>query len=117
MGVVRARHCARSTSSLPGVYSKNLPPPKRRKISQTVSLTNYGFGDELVVVEVELLVPGDELEFTFVSVLVSVLLAAAGDSFTTVVLFSVLVSAGGLVTVVSLFSHAVRRATLASTQM
>jgi uncharacterized membrane protein len=56
-------------------------------------LKPYGVGDEVVVVVV--LVP-----------VVSVLLSAAGDSFTIVVLFSVLLSAGGLVTVVSFFSQA-----------
>ena len=64
----------------------------------------YGFGDEAGVP-------------VLMVVLVSVLLAGAGDSFTIVVLFSVLFSAGGFVTEVSFCSHAVSNAALASMQM
>src|ERR1700730_15566441 len=60
---------------------------------------------------------GEGEVFMLISVLVSVLLAGAGDSFMMVVLFSVFFSAGGLVTVVSFCSHAPNRATLASKQI
>ena len=64
---------------------------------------------------VVVLVPGDELVFTVV--LFSVLLEAAGDSFTTVVLFSVLFSPGGLTVVLSFFSQAASKAMPAKRQM
>lgn len=67
------------------------------------------------MVVVVVLVPGDELVFTVV--LFSVLLEAAGDSFTTVVLFSVLFSPGGLTVVFSFFSQAASKAMPAKRQM
>lgn len=66
-------------------------------------LRNYGDGAGEVVV--------------LIVVLVSVLVAGAGDSFTIVVLFSVLFSAGGLVTLVSFFSHAAKSTATARRQM
>ena len=81
------------------VYSKNLPPMREKILAKPCS--DYGEGEV----------------FTLISVLVSVLLAGAGDSFMMVVLFSVFFSAGGLVTVVSFCSHAPNRATLASKQI
>lgn len=59
----------------------------------------------------------DSSPFEFTVVLLSVLLEAAGDSFTTVVLFSVLFSPGGLTVVFSLFSHAANKATPANRMM
>ena len=71
-------------------------------ISLIVLNPNYGLGEELVLTVV----------------FVSVLLEAAGDSFTTVVLFSVFFSPpGGLATVVSFCSHPVSNAAPASMQM
>lgn len=79
---------------------------------------NYGLGDELVLVEVEVLVPGDELVFTVVfdSVVDDVPLAGE-DLSITVVLVSVFLSPGGLVTVVSFCSQAARKAMLMRMQM
>ena len=100
------------------MYSKNLPEAETsgRFRKRTKIRTAYGFGEDVVVV-VEVLVPGDEEVLTFVSVLFSVLLVAAGDSFTIVVLFSVLFSAGGLVTVVSFCSQAASNAAPARMQI
>jgi hypothetical protein len=81
-------------------YRKKLPR-RSGEVFSRLTPADYGFGVEPVVVVVELLVPGEELVLTVV--FDSVLLDAAGDSFTTVVLFSVLFSPGGLVTVVSFF--------------
>ena len=77
---------------------------------------NYGLGDELVVVDVEELVPGDE-------VVVEVLddeddeLSAGDDLSMMVVLLSLFFSPGGLVTVVSFCSQAARKAMLNKRQM
>src|SRR3954468_15393775 len=74
---------------------------------------NYGLGDELVDVDVELLVPGDEPVFTVVFDSVVDEVPPAGDDLSmTVVLVSVFLSPGGLVTVVSFCSQATRKAML-----
>src|SRR3954466_10459796 len=79
---------------------------------------NYGLGEELVLVEVELLVPGDEPVFTVVFDSVVDEVPLAGDDLSiTVVLVSVFLSPGGLVTVVSFCSQAARKATLSKIQM
>ena len=84
------------------MYSKNLPPLMRGKISQKRRSEVYGEGDEVVVLIV---------------VFVSVLFDGAGDSFTIVVLFSVFFSPGGFVTVVSFCSHAASNAAPAKMQI
>ena len=81
-------------------------------------MLNYGLGDELVVVSVVVLVPGDEPVFTVVldSVLDDV--PPEGDDLSiTVVLLSVFFSPGGFVTVVSFCSQAARKAMLMRIQM
>ena len=79
-------------------------------------MSNYGLGDELVDVDVEVLVPGDEPVFTVVFDSVEVPLA--GDDLSiTVVLLSVFFSPGGLVTVVSFCSQAARKAMAKRIQM
>ena len=94
---------------------KNFPTRRRGRILRRLG-RNYGFGDEPVVVVVEVLVPGDEPVFTVV--LDSVEVPPAGDDLSiTVVLFSVFFSPGGLVTVVSFCSQAARKATLMRMQM
>ena len=86
-----------------------------------VNERDYGLGEELVVVELELLVPvpGDE-----VVVLVLLVLdedeepPPAGDDLSiTVVLLSLFFSPGGVATVVSFCSQAARKATLNNRQM
>jgi hypothetical protein len=77
---------------------------------------NHGLGEELVVVLVEVPVPGDDPEFTVV--LEELDEPPAGDDLsTTVVLLSLFFSPGGLVTVVSFCSHAARKAMLIRMQM
>jgi len=79
-------------------------------------IADYGLGDEPVVVEVEVLVPGDDPVFTVV--LDELEVPPAGDDLSmTVVLLSVFFSPGGLVTVVSFCSHAARKAMLIKIQM
>ncbi len=75
--------------------SKAAPAKMQKYFFMISGRLDYGEGEAFVV-----------LTFVFVSVLVE----AAGDSFTTVVLFSVLFSPGGLVTVVSLCSQAASNA-------
>jgi hypothetical protein len=77
---------------------------------------NYGLGDELVVVEVELLVPGDDSVVELLDEEDEP--APDGDDLSiTVVLLSLFFSPGGLVTVVSFCSQAARKATLNKRQM
>lgn len=91
----------RSRTGLPP-YKKNLPCPSAGKIFLTV-IDNYGLGEELVVVLVEL----EELDEPL-----------AGDDLSiTVVLLSLFFSPGGLVTVVSFCSHAARKAMLIKIHM
>lgn len=81
-------------------------------------LPDQGFGEELVVVVLDELVPGDEVVVVLVVLLDDEEPPAGEDlSFTTVVLFSVLFSPGGVATVVSLFSQAASKAAPARMQM
>jgi hypothetical protein len=78
-------------------------------------IVDYGLGDELVLVEVEVLVPGDEPVFT---VVLDEFEPPEGDDLSmTVVLLSLFFSPGGLATVVSFCSHAARKAMLIKMQM
>jgi hypothetical protein len=81
----------------------------------TKPIVAYGLGELVVDVSVFVDVPGEEPVFTVV--FDSVLLEAAGDSFTIVVLLSFLFSPGGLVTVVSLCSQAASNAAPAKMQI
>jgi hypothetical protein len=80
-------------------------------------IADYGFGDELVVVEVEVLVPGDPPVFTVVLDEFEDEPPAGDDLSMTVVLLSLFFSPGGLVTVVSFCSQAARKAMLIKMQM
>jgi len=97
-------------------YKKIFPASRRGRLSNRL-IEAYGLGDELVVVEDEVLVPGEEL------VVVDVLddeeePPPDGDDLSiTVVLLSLFFSPGGLVTVVSFCSHAARKAMLIKIQM
>jgi hypothetical protein len=97
------------------VQQKSSPVIRGRPCKLTTP-NPYGFGEEVVVVEVSVLLPLLGEEPVLMVVLVSVLFEGAGDSFTTVVLFSVLFSAGGF-TVVSFCSQAASDAAAARTQM
>ena len=70
-----------------------------------------------MLVEVEVLVPGDEPVFTVVLEEVFDEPPAGDDLSMTVVLLSLFFSPGGLVTVVSFCSHAARNAMLTKMQM
>ena len=98
---------------MPRVQKKSSPPADGEDSFE--GFPNYGLGDELVVVVVEVLVPGDEPVFTVV--LDSVEVPPAGDDLSITVVFSVFFSAGGLVTVVSFCSQAARKAMLMRMQM
>jgi hypothetical protein len=102
MPALKAR---KSTAHNSNPYGKKSSPAwVRGKILQMTQLRNYGEGEEL----------GEEP--VLIVVFVSVLVEAAGDSFTMVVLLSVF-SAGGLVTVVSFCSHATSSAAPARIQI
>jgi hypothetical protein len=94
-------------------YGTSLPIASHGKAFRSQFLP-YGLGELLVVVSVFVDVPGEEPVLTVV--FDSVLLEAAGDSFTIVVLLSFF-SPGGLVTVVSLCSQAASDAAPAKMQM
>ena len=70
-----------------------------------------------MLVEVEVLVPGDEPVFTVVLEELEDEPPEGDDLSMMVVLLSLFFSPGGLVTVVSLFSHAARKAMLIKIQM
>jgi hypothetical protein len=97
-------------------YSKNLPRKGPGKILQISTPIRYGFGEDVVVVVDSVFEPPLGEEPVLIVVFDSVLVVAAGDSFTTVVLFSVLFSPGGL-TVVSFCSHAASKAAPARIQI
>ena len=94
-------------------YSKSLLSPERQKTLQTKREPAYGLGEELVVVEVDVLVPGDELVLVVFVVLLELELPDGSFSFTTVVSFF---SVPG-VTVVSFCSHAASMAAPAKIQI
>ena len=98
--------CLRTKKNLPGWAGK---------IFFLTVIADYGLGEELVLVEVEVLVPGDPSVFTVV--LEELDEPPAGDDLSmTVVLLSLFFSPGG-VTVVSFCSQAARKAMLIKMQM
>ncbi len=102
------------------VQKKSSPPEGGEDNFNSLTTPDYGLGEELVVVEVELLVPvpGDEAVVVFEVLDEDEEPPPDGDDLSiTVVLLSLFFSPGGLVTVVSFCSQAARKATPNNRQM